>query len=138
MTNNIALRFVNTVTTTAFFCVVAVAVMNGFNSNGKMGIMATGCGVYILMAMEFFSPFCCRCRCGVNEPLQSHAILIMKHISDYNTSLNTKLPEMAKFTSKDFTAANESYLRRAQPDDLTLNSYPPELTWHLLVRGSLT
>ena len=89
----------------SIFCVVAVAVMNGFNSNGKMGIMATGCGVYILMAMEFFSPFCCRCRCGVNEPLQSHAILIMKHISDYNTYLDTKLPEMAKFTSKDFTAA---------------------------------
>ena len=74
----------------------------------KMDTMVTGCGVHILMAMEkieFFSPFCCRCRCSVNEPLQSQAILIMKHISDYNTSLNTKLPEMAKLTSKDFTAA---------------------------------
>ena len=45
------------------------------NGNGKMGIMATGCGVHIVMAtamekIEFFSPVRCRYRHSVNEPLE--------------------------------------------------------------------
>ena len=40
----------------------------------KMGIMATGGGVYTVMAMatkgiEFFSPFHCHCHYSVNKPL---------------------------------------------------------------------
>ena len=39
----------------------------------KMGIMATGHGVHMVMAMvtekvEFYSPFRCHCRRSVNEP----------------------------------------------------------------------
>ena len=45
------------------------------NSSGKMGIMATGCGVNIVTVMatteiELFSPFHCHCRHSVNEPLK--------------------------------------------------------------------
>ena len=45
-----------------------------------------------------------------------------------------KLPEMAKFTSKDYTAAKKSYLQWARPDQES-NVYSSELTWHVLLQG---